>query len=145
MLEKGDRPARGLSLTEQAASFVGREAEIAEVSDALEGARLVTIVGPGGIGKTRLALRVASGLAADFPDGVRLAELAALADPALVPQAVATALAKLTRDGTKQLETETFTGRMQLKFDSSRAVEAAKQIGLTIPVRALERANQVIR
>ena len=58
----------------------------------LAGARLVTLTGAGGIGKTRLALQAAAGLLADYPDGVWLVELAPLSDPALVPQAVATAL-----------------------------------------------------
>src|SRR5215469_14551731 len=50
--------------------FVGRRAELARVRDALEGARLVTLTGPGGIGKTRLALQVAAGAGRAFRDGV---------------------------------------------------------------------------
>jgi predicted ATPase/DNA-binding CsgD family transcriptional regulator/DNA-binding XRE family transcriptional regulator len=73
-------------------SFIGRERELAEVRRLLGQARLVTLTGAGGVGKTRLALEVARSVQADYPDGVWLVELAALADPALVPQAVATAL-----------------------------------------------------
>ena len=54
--------------------------------------RLVTLVGPGGVGKTRLALEVAAGLAGEHPDGVWLIELASLRDPRDVAAAVATAL-----------------------------------------------------
>ncbi len=84
--------AQPAGLPQQAASFVGRTEALDEVARAVDGARLVTLVGPGGIGKTRLAVEAATSLAARFDDGVRLAELGALADPALVPQAVATAL-----------------------------------------------------
>ena len=74
--------------------FVGREAEMAAVARLLADPdrRLVTLVGPGGIGKTRLGLQVAAGLLQDFPDGVWLVELAGLPDPALLPQAIASAL-----------------------------------------------------
>jgi non-specific serine/threonine protein kinase len=72
-------------------SFVGREPELAAVGAALAAHRLVTLTGPGGVGKTRLALRVAAGALGEHPDGVWLAELGGLADPGLVPQAVAAA------------------------------------------------------
>lgn len=69
--------------------FVGRRAELARVREALEGARLVTLTGPGGIGKTRLALQVASGAVRAFRDGVCLIELTGLRDPGLlVPEVV---------------------------------------------------------
>ena len=70
-------------------AFVGRRSELARVRDALEGARLVTLTGPGGVGKTRLALRVASGAGRAFDDGVWLAELGGLRDPGLVVDEVA--------------------------------------------------------
>src|SRR5207237_2848216 len=65
---------------------------IAEVKQLLGTTRLLTLTGSGGCGKTRLALQVAADLLEEYPDGVWLAELAALADPALVPQTVAAAL-----------------------------------------------------
>ena len=80
------------NLPAQITSLVGREQDVADVDRLLSAARLVTLTGPGGIGKTRLALEVATGAAARFRDGAWLVELAALADAALVPQAVATAL-----------------------------------------------------
>jgi predicted ATPase/DNA-binding SARP family transcriptional activator len=73
-------------------SFVGREAEMAKVRRLLPTTRLLTLTGPGGCGKTRLALEVATNLLDDYPDGVWWVELAALSNPSLVPQAVATAL-----------------------------------------------------
>ena len=73
----------------QLTSFIGRERELALVSDQLAAARLLTLVGAGGVGKTRLALRVAESLMDIYPDGIWLVELAALNDGSLVPQAVA--------------------------------------------------------
>jgi predicted ATPase/DNA-binding CsgD family transcriptional regulator len=72
--------------------LVGREAELAHLGALLEQARLVTVTGPGGVGKTRLALRAAATAAGDFADGACLVELAAVHDPALLPYAVARAL-----------------------------------------------------
>jgi predicted ATPase/DNA-binding CsgD family transcriptional regulator len=85
-------PRRKYNLPLQLTSLVGREGEISEVRDLLAGARLLTLTGPGGSGKTRLALAVAGGLIEDFEDGVWLVELAPLSDPELVPQAVASVL-----------------------------------------------------
>jgi predicted ATPase/DNA-binding CsgD family transcriptional regulator len=73
-------------------SFIGREREILEVKRELEITRLLTITGPGGSGKTRLALEVARDLLEDYSDGVWLVELAPLSEEALVPKAVAEAL-----------------------------------------------------
>jgi predicted ATPase len=73
-------------------SFVGRESEVAEVQGAVKAHRLVTLTGVGGVGKTRLALEVAARLADEFPDGVWFFELAAVTDPAAVPDAVAAVL-----------------------------------------------------
>ena len=73
-------------------SFVGRAQPVAEISDRLSQCRLVTVTGPGGAGKTRLAGEVARRVAGRFADGVCLAELAAVQDPAEVTAAVAAAL-----------------------------------------------------
>ena len=72
--------------------FVGREREISGVEGALVGTRLLTLIGAGGSGKTRLALEVARDLTGVYPDGVWLVELAPLAEAELVPQAVAAAM-----------------------------------------------------
>ena len=79
------------NLTSELSSFVGREKELPEVRRLLENNRLLTLTGPGGCGKTRLALAAASELIERFEDGVWMVELAPLADPSLVPQAVASA------------------------------------------------------
>jgi predicted ATPase/class 3 adenylate cyclase len=73
-------------------SLIGRESEVAEIEAAVKAHRLVTLTGVGGVGKTRLALEVAAHLADEFPDGVWFFELAAVTDPAAVPDAVAAAL-----------------------------------------------------
>jgi predicted ATPase/DNA-binding SARP family transcriptional activator len=73
-------------------SFVGREEDLATVAGLLGRARLVTLTGAGGAGKTRLALECAAGVVDRFPDGVWLAGLAGIADPGLVPSLVMEAL-----------------------------------------------------
>ena len=89
-LRAPQRPAHNLPL--ELSSFVGREKELAEVKRLLEDTRLLTLTGSGGCGKTRLALAVASEMVERFEDGVWMVDLAPLADPALVPQAVASTL-----------------------------------------------------
>src|ERR1700692_1692436 len=59
-------------------AFIGREAELARLSALLEQARLITVTGPAGVGKSRLALRAAAAAAPGFADGVSLVELSAL-------------------------------------------------------------------
>jgi predicted ATPase len=80
------------NLQHPSTSFIGRESELAELARVLKEHRLVTLTGVGGVGKTRLALEVACRSAADYPDGVFLVELAAVGDPAAVPEAVAAVL-----------------------------------------------------
>jgi predicted ATPase/DNA-binding CsgD family transcriptional regulator len=79
-------------LPAEMSSLVGRGPQITAVLDGLRTARVVTLTGPGGCGKTRLALRAATLAAGGFEDGARLVELASLTDPALVPASVAEAL-----------------------------------------------------
>src|SRR6516225_11560173 len=87
------------NLPAELTSFVGHRGELAEVRRLLAGSRLVTLTGPGGVGKTRLALRAAAGLARAFPDGVWLVRLDQLRDEALLAQAVAEALGLQDRAG----------------------------------------------
>src|SRR5437588_2933584 len=87
------RPMRGSgNLPTEATSFIGRRSELAELRKRLTVARLVSLVGPGGVGKTRLAIRTATDLARGFRDGAWLVELADVRDSALVSNAVLAAL-----------------------------------------------------
>ena len=79
--------------------FVGRECELAEVDRLAAANRLVTLAGAGGVGKTRLAIEVAAGLAAGFGDGADLIDLSAVTDPALLPGVAARALGVEERAG----------------------------------------------
>ena len=85
-------PKPKYNLPVELTSFIGREKEIEEVKALVRDHRLVTLTGSGGVGKTRLALRVADKLLDDYSDGVYLVELAPLTDPGLIPQAVMAAL-----------------------------------------------------
>jgi predicted ATPase/class 3 adenylate cyclase len=77
------------NLPRQLTSFVGREAEMAQVRALLENTHLLTLTGMGGCGKTRLSLQVAVEVLDEYPDGAWLVELARVTDPAQVPRAVA--------------------------------------------------------
>lgn len=76
----------------QLTSFIGREGDLAEVERLLSEARLVTLTGPGGCGKTRLAIQVAKKISKEYDDDVWWVDLASILDPALVPQQVVLAL-----------------------------------------------------
>jgi predicted ATPase/DNA-binding NarL/FixJ family response regulator len=87
------RPRRRVgNLPSEATSFVGRRRELAEIRKKLTTARVVSLVGPGGVGKTRLAIRAADTLGRGFADGAWLVELADLRDPGLVGNAAVAAL-----------------------------------------------------
>jgi non-specific serine/threonine protein kinase len=85
------RPTAG-NLPVELSSFVGRSRELNEVRRLISGAHVITLTGPGGIGKSRLALRAARRLERHFPDGVWLVELAELESPELLPYALARAI-----------------------------------------------------
>jgi predicted ATPase len=86
------RAHRTGNLPAETTSFVGRRQEIAQVRRKLTSARLVSLVGPGGVGKTRLALRVGADLVSSRPGGAWLVELADIHDPALIANAVLASL-----------------------------------------------------
>ncbi|MFY9920091.1 MAG: AAA family ATPase, partial [Mycobacterium sp.] len=116
------------NLRPQTTSFIGREAELAEVEEALQAHRLVTLTGVGGVGKTRLATELAARLADGFPDGVWYFELAAVADPAAVPDAVAAVLGITQQPGKSVSESvaAALEGRVRLLvFDNCEHVRDA--------------------
>jgi predicted ATPase/DNA-binding CsgD family transcriptional regulator len=80
------------NLPAEATSFIGRRRELAELRKKLTTARLVSLVGPGGVGKTRLAIRIGTGLRRSFRDGAWLVELAEVRDPGLIGNATLAAL-----------------------------------------------------
>ncbi|MEU3087362.1 ATP-binding protein [Streptomyces massasporeus] len=88
----GSAPRRDHHLPADTTSFVDRRGELTQGRELLARARLVTLTGPGGVGKTRLAARLAARVQRAFPDGVRFVDLSGLHDPALVPLATADAL-----------------------------------------------------
>jgi len=81
-------------------SFVGRERELAEIKGLLADTRLLTLIGPGGVGKTRLAVRLAREIGPNYSDGVWLVELASLRAGELVPQALAAVFGLVEKQGT---------------------------------------------
>ena len=81
--------AQQTNLPIQVTSFIGRERELTEAKQKLEGARLLTLIGPGGTGKTRLSIQLATDVLSSFKDGVWFVELAPITEPSLVLQAVA--------------------------------------------------------
>src|SRR5262245_38383054 len=86
------RPGPGIgriSLPKPLTSFIGRERELTQAKRLLQGSYLVTLTGPGGSGKTRLCIALASDVAGDYPDGVYFVPLAPVRDPGLVPSTIA--------------------------------------------------------
>jgi predicted ATPase/DNA-binding CsgD family transcriptional regulator len=92
------------NLSAETTSFVGRRRELAEIRTKLATARLVSLVGPGGVGKTRLALRAAADLSRGYGDGAWLVELAEVRDAALVPSAVLAAVDLRDQAGVEPLQ-----------------------------------------
>ena len=129
----GGYASRRTNLRAQLTSFLGREDEVSRVGRALETYRLVTLVGPGGAGKTRLAAEVAaqvvgaaSGAGELAPDGVWMAELASITDSADVPQAVLGSLglreARIMLDSTQRVTTRDARTRLLDGLADARAL-----------------------
>ncbi len=125
--------ARPNNLPAQLTSFVGREDEIAEVSRLLSQTRLLTLTGPGGTGKTRLAVQAAPELMLGFADGVYFVDLSAVTDPDLVPSAIANAIGIPEVPGSPVLEAvknHLRTRELLLVIDNFEQVaDAAPRIG----------------
>ena len=103
------------NLPRQLSTFVGRVQEIADVERRLDGTSILTLTGPGGVGKTRLALEVGAHMVDSYPDGVWLIELGALNDGSLIGDTIASALRlKQSAAGTIQALIEALAGRRML-------------------------------
>ena len=120
------------NLRPPATRFIGREFDVAEVQAAVRTHQLVTLTGVGGVGKTRLATEVAAHLVDEFPDGVWVFELAAVTDPAAVPDAVAAVLGITQQPGKSVSESmaSALEGRIRLLVvdNCEHVVEAAADL-----------------
>jgi predicted ATPase len=95
------------NLHRQLSTFIGRDKELGDIKRLLKETQLLTLLGPGGTGKTRLMLQAAEEVIEDYPDGVWLVELAPLTDPNLIPERVAAALEVQEQPGRKIFDTLT--------------------------------------
>src|SRR5215813_1033264 len=134
-------------------SFVGRRRELSQARRLLGAARLLTLVGAGGVGKTRLALRLAAEVRRTFPDGVWLADLAPVQDGELVPQTVMAALGLPDHSTRLPVDTllEYLAGkRLLLVLDNCEhlpdacAVLAAKLLSAAAGLRILATSRQLL-
>jgi predicted ATPase/serine/threonine protein kinase len=120
----------------QLTSFIGRHSELSEVASALSAARLVTLTGIGGVGKTRLALRAAGEVRADFPDGVWLVELGELRDESMVVDVVTATLGVRDQSATPPAEVLIeflSTRQLLLVLDNcEQVVDAAAKLAETL-------------
>lgn len=116
------------NLPQQVTSFIGREKEIRDSRNLLSHTRLLTLTGSGGAGKTRLSLQIAAEVLEIYTDGVWLVELAPLADPAFVPQTVASVFGLIEQTGksfTQLLTDYLKTRKLLLLLDNCEHVLSA--------------------
>jgi hypothetical protein len=129
----------GTALPVPLTSFVGRERETEEIAALLQGHRLLTLTGPAGAGKTRLALHVAASVAERFPDEARLAELAAVASAALV---AVLGWATAASDVTSDQEVSAVLRSWEQRFDAQVvALTNGIYVSVTAPPRTREHAE----
>jgi predicted ATPase/DNA-binding CsgD family transcriptional regulator len=103
-------------------SFVGRQTQVAALRTQLSGSRLVTLTGPGGSGKTRLAAQTAAQLAERWPDGVWWVDLSAVTDAGQIPEAVAAAIGLLVEPGDRLLLGQLRTKRALICLDNCEQI-----------------------
>ena len=141
------------NLPAQLTSFIGREAQLAQVVALLRDQRLVTITGAGGVGKTRLALQAAREAAARFPHGAWLAELAPLADPNLLPNLLVQAMNMTVppgQDPAQVLEANLRSRRLLLVLDNcehliqAAAALAARLLAACPDLRILATSREIL-
>ncbi|MEO5665419.1 MAG: LuxR C-terminal-related transcriptional regulator [Nocardioides sp.] len=140
------------ALPAELTSFVGRRRELAETRRLLASSRLLTLTGPGGVGKTRLALRMATEVRRTFPDGVWFVELAALHDPQLLPHAVANVLElrQISADPTADLAAYLEEKRLLVVLDNCEhltdacAVLVSKLLAAAPDLRILATSRHVL-
>jgi len=142
------------NLPVQLSSFIGRDKEVRQIASILKSARLVTLTGAGGCGKTRLALQVAAELLAEHPDGAWFADLSTLSNGALVPSAVAAAVAveeQRNRPATDTLVEAIAHRRLLLVMDNcEHLVEACAELADVVlraapDVRILATSREALR
>ena len=124
--------ARPTNLAAERTTFVGRTAELAQLGSLLDEARLITLVGPGGTGKTRLAMRAAAMALDRFPDGAFLVDLSAVTDADVVRPEIAAALKVRREPGVdvgEALLTHLHDRHLLLVLDNMERVDAAANVG----------------
>ncbi|WP_245783274.1 ATP-binding protein [Amycolatopsis sacchari] len=137
------------NLPAELTSFVGRREELAATRRLLSAARLVTLTGAGGVGKTRLALRAATVLRRAFPDGVWFVRLADVTEPSLLPVAITAELGPAAREA--GLSEHLRDKRLLLVLDNCEqvvhacAVLAAKLLSAAPELRILVTSRQILR
>ncbi len=145
------RSSRG-ALPAELTSFVGRRRELSETRRLLASGRMLTLTGVGGVGKTRLALRMAAEVRRTFPDGVWFVELAALQDPQLVPHTVANTLElrQVSADASSDLADYLETKSLLVVLDNCEhltdacAVLASKLLAAAPDLRILATSRHVL-